>query len=212
MSEQYIGAEGFQSGDEDKVKGVVLNSYLSNKRKLPLLFLVLFCLSGCTTKDYRTASRESSGIAPNPATSREAVLQVYGAPAWGWRGWFAIHTWIATKPAGADSYTVYEVIGWRQHRGLSAMRIEKDLPDRYWFGERPRLLKDFRGVSADRLIEAVDRAAKSYPWPDTYKAFPGPNSNTFTAWIALQVPGLGLDLPFSAIGSGYAAHHKDGNR
>ena len=84
------------------------------------------------------------------------------------------------------------------------MRIEKDLPDRYWYGERPRLLKDFRGEPAGKLIEAVDHAAKSYPWPDTYKAFPGPNSNTFTAWIAKQVPELGLDLPFSAIGSGYA--------
>ena len=103
-----------------------------------------------------------------------------------------------------EEYTVYEVIGWRQHRGLPAMRIEKDLPDRYWFGERPRLLKDFRGEPADKLIEAVDKAAKNYPWPDTYKAFPGPNSNTFTAWIAKQVPELGLDLPFSAIGSGYA--------
>jgi len=42
-----------------------------------------------------------------------------------------------------------------------------------------------------------------YPWKTTYKAFPGPNSNTFTAWIAKQVPELELDLPFSAIGSGY---------
>jgi hypothetical protein len=36
-----------------------------------------------------------------------------------------------------------------------------------------------------------------------YKAFPGPNSNTFTAWIAEQVPELEVDLPFSAIGRGY---------
>lgn len=173
-------------------------------RRLLLLSLILLVPTSCAKKDYRTASRESAGMAPSPATNRKAVLQVYGAPTWGWRGWFAIHTWIATKPANADSYTVYEVIGWRQRRGLTAIRIEKDLPDRYWFGERPRLLKDFRGESADRLIEAVDHAAKSYPWPNTYTAFPGPNSNTFTAWIAKQVPELGLDLPFSAIGSGYA--------
>jgi hypothetical protein len=171
----------------------------------PILFsLLLLCLTGCTTRDYRTASRASAGMAPSPAASSEAVLQIYGAPTWGWRGWFAIHTWIATKPANAESYTVYEVIGWRQRRGLSVVRIEKDLPDRNWYGERPRLLKDFRGNSADKLIEAVDQAAKSYPWPDTYKAFPGPNSNTFIAWIGKQVPGLGLELPFSAIGSGYA--------
>ena len=57
--------------------------------------------------------------------------------------------------------------------------------------------------AVDDLIVAVDRAARSYPWPDSYKAFPGPNSNTFTAWIARQVPELGLSLPFSAIGSSY---------
>lgn len=173
-------------------------------QKLLLSFLIIFALTGCATKDYRTASRESAGIAPDPLTNREAVLQVYGAPAWGWRGLFAIHTWIAVKPANADSYTVYEVIGWRQRRGLPARRIENDLPDRYWFGERPRLLKDLRGAIAGKLIKAVDQAARSYPWADTYKAFPGPNSNTFTAWIARQVPELGLVLPFSAIGSGFA--------
>jgi hypothetical protein len=176
----------------------------SAMRKLLTSCLILFGLAGCSTKDWRTASREPAGIAPNPAASREAVLQIYGAPAWGWRGWFAIHTWIAAKQTGAASYTVYEVIGWRQRQGLPVVRIEQDLPDRYWYGERPRLLKEFRGGGVDRLIAAVDLAAKNYPWPDTYKAFPGPNSNTFTAWIAGQVPELDLKLPFTAIGSGYA--------
>lgn len=189
---------------KDEIKGTILKKFRSAISRSLLLIPLFFSLASCASKDYRTASRESAGIAPNPLTNREAVVQVYGASTWGWRGWFAIHTWVATKPANAVSYTVYEVIGWRQHQGLPAMRIEKDLPDRYWFGERPRLLKDFRGEPADKLIEAVDKAAKSYPWPDTYKAFPGPNSNTFTAWIAKQVPELGLDLPFSAIGSGYA--------
>lgn len=170
-----------------------------------ILFVCFFVtlLLSCIAKDWRTASRESAGIAPDPVITKDAVLHVYAAPAWGWRGWFAVHTWIALKPANAEAYTVYEVIGWRQHRGLPVVRIERDLPDRYWFGERPRLLKEFRGEPADRLIEDVDKAARTYPWPDTYKAFPGPNSNTFTAWIARKVPELGLELPFSAIGSGY---------
>ncbi|OFZ78714.1 MAG: hypothetical protein A3K03_09610 [Bdellovibrionales bacterium RIFOXYD1_FULL_44_7] len=174
---------------------------ISIKLILPLLILLIF--TNCSSKDHRKASRESAGIAP-PVTNKEAVLQVYGASAWGWRGWFAIHTWVSVKPANAESYTVYEVVGWRLKRGLPLVRIEKDIPDRNWFGERPRLLKDFRGDVASKLIEAVDSAAKNYPWPNTYSAFPGPNSNTFTAWIGLQVPELGLELPFSAIGSGYA--------
>lgn len=172
-------------------------------RTIMALGLLLYVLSGCASKDWRTASREPAGIAPDPVATKEAVLEVYGARAWGWRGWFAIHTWFAAKHTGEPSYTVYEVIGWRQRHGLSVVRIEKDAPDRYWFGEKPRLLKEHRGKGVDDLITAVDRAARSYPWPDSYKAFPGPNSNTFTAWVARQVPDLGLSLPFSAIGSGY---------
>jgi len=110
---------------------------------------------------------------------------------------------VAAKHTGESEYTVYEVIGWRLYSGLSLVRIEKDAPDRYWFGEKPRLLVEHRGNGVDEMIDAVDKAARSYPWPETYKAFPGPNSNTFTAWIARQVPQLKLSLPFSAIGSGY---------
>ena len=170
-----------------------------------LLILTIFLLSACASDgDWRTASRESAGIAPDPLQTQEAVLQVYGAPTWGWRGWFAIHTWVAAKHRGETTYTVYELIGWRQNRGLPLVRIEQDIPDRLWFGEKPRLLNSHQGKDTDRLIAAVDRAARNYPWPDTYHSFPGPNSNTFIAWIATQVPDMGLQLPFSAIGSGYA--------
>jgi uncharacterized protein YceK len=173
-----------------------------------LVIMSLMAVVGCSSgKDWRTASRESAGIAPDPLITKEAVLQVYGASTWGWRGWFAIHTWFAAKHTGERSYTVYEVIGWRQSRGLPVLRIEKDMPDRYWFGERPRLLKELRGDGVDQMITEVDTAARAYPWPTTYEAFPGPNSNTFTAWVARQVPGLNLQLPFSAIGSGYGRNH-----
>ncbi|MFC6671377.1 DUF3750 domain-containing protein [Marinobacterium aestuariivivens] len=169
-----------------------------------LLFVAALLLGGCANGDWRDASRAPAGIAPDPATTPEAVIQVYGAPAWGWRGWFAIHTWIAVKPSNARQYTVYEVVGWRERRGLPVLRVEQDHPDRYWFGERPELLLDRRGPGVDRLIQAVDGAAQAYPWKHEYRVFPGPNSNTFPAWVAEQVPELGLELPFSAIGSGWA--------
>jgi len=167
-------------------------------------FLLLGVVLGCSARaDWRTASRESAGIAPDPATTNEAVLQVYAASAWGWRGWFAVHTWIAAKKTGEPDYMVYEVIGWRLNSGLPLARIERDVPDRYWFGARPRLLAEYRGKGVDAMIDAVDAAARAYPWPETYRAFPGPNSNTFTSWIIKNVPGLKVRLPFSAIGSGY---------
>ncbi len=166
--------------------------------------LAAFVIAGCSSGgDWRSASRKPAGIAPDPLRTEEAILQVYGADAWGWRGWFAIHTWIAAKRTGETSYRVYDVIGWRGYRGQPVMRITHDHPDRYWFGERPVVLKEHRGEGVDALIDAVDKAARAYPWKTTYRVFPGPNSNTFTGWVARQVPELELDLPLSAIGSGY---------
>lgn len=182
---------------------------MTTLRKRTILFLLslllLVGLANCRNhKDWHSASRESAGIAPAADATNDAVLQVYGAPTWGWRGWFAIHTWIAAKRTGAPAYTVYEVIGWRQNRGLPVLRIAQDYPDRYWFGEKPRLLVGHQGEGVDQLITAVETAVQSYPWKTTYQSFPGPNSNSFTAWVAKEVPALNLDLPFSAIGSGYA--------
>ncbi len=179
---------------------------LLHKTTLLAAVLLAFCflVNTCSgNNDWRTASRESAGLAPLPGDEPGAVIQVYAAPAWSWRGWFAVHTWIAAKPAGAHEYTVYEVIGWRQRQGLPVVRIVRDIPDRYWYGEKPHILADLRGTQAAQLLEPLESAAHSYPWPNKYKAFPGPNSNTFTAWIAREVPCLELKLPWSAIGSGY---------
>ena len=110
---------------------------------------------------------------------------------------------LAAKRTGEDAYTVYDVVGWRSRYGQPVVRIFEDIPDRFWYGAKPRVLQKRQGHGVDELIEAVDRAARAYPWKNTYKLFPGPNSNTFTAWIAKQVPELHLELPLSAIGSGY---------
>ena len=95
------------------------------------------------------------------------------------------------------------MVGWRGNQGNGVVGIRRDIPDRYWYGSRPQLLKEHRGVQAESLIDAVDAAARLYPWKKSYKVFPGPNSNTFTAWIGRQIPELELELPWSAIGARY---------
>ncbi len=173
-------------------------------KSLLVIILTWFLITGCgLNKDWRTARRDSAGIAPDPSSTNEAIVQVYGADAWGWRGLFAIHTWIAAKRSGEDFYAVYDVVGWRSYQNEPVMRVARDIPDRYWYGQKPQLLKYYHGVGTDKLIDAIDQAARDYPWKTTYKALPGPNSNTFVAWIAKQVPELDLQLPFSAIGSGF---------
>lgn len=180
-----------------------------------LVLLISFLLAGpamalmtdevSLDRSWYNASRESAGIAPAPATTPEAVVQVYGARAFGWRGAFAVHTWIAVKPEGADRYTTHEVIGWRYwHSGRSVSQREGP-PDRHWFGSRPEVYADLRGPEAAAAILEIEAAIARYPYADQYSTWPGPNSNTFTASIARQVPALGLDLPPTAVGKDYLA-------
>lgn len=153
--------------------------------------------------DWRSASRAPVGLAPDPATTAEAVIQVYGARTVGMRGLFGVHTWVAVKPPRADAYTVYEVTGWKLRWSDTAVSIRAREPDGRWFGAEPELYADVRGERAEPLIARIDAAARSYPFAAEYKAWPGPNSNTFTAWITRQVPELRADLPPTAIGKDY---------
>ena len=153
--------------------------------------------------DWRGASWESTGLAPAPATTREPVVQVYAARTIGWRGMFGVHTWIAVKPAAAREYTVYEVIGWRLRGGGSPVVIRNRTPDARWFGSAPELIAEKRGAGVDALIGRIDTLARSYPWAAEYSLWPGPNSNTFTAWILRGAPELRADLPPTAIGKDY---------
>ena len=174
-------------------------------QKMLAVVLVALLLTACSSGDWRTASRESAGIAPAPAMQQQAVIEAYAADAFGWRGWFAVHTWLAVKPANAEQYTVYEVVGWGVDNGRSALRIyQTATPDRFWYGAKPEKLLSITGTQAAQLIPRIEEASARYPWVNEYEVIPGPNSNTFPAWLALQIPELGLELPFSAIGSGYA--------
>lgn len=154
--------------------------------------------------DWRTARRDSAGIATDPATTTEAVIQVYAAKAFRWRGAFAVHTWIAAKPQRADHYTRFEVFGFNVARGRSAVRIQSGIPDGYWYGAQPILLREVRGgAEVDQLITRLHKASARYPYHDQYRLWPGPNSNTFIAYLGRAVPELNLDLPPTAIGKDF---------
>ncbi|MEO8718809.1 MAG: DUF3750 domain-containing protein [Burkholderiales bacterium] len=153
--------------------------------------------------DWRTASREPVGLAPDPAHTAQAVVQVYAARTVGVRGLFGVHSWVAVKPAKAQAYTVYEVIGWKLRWDDTAVSVRERQPDARWFGNAPELLADVRGAAAEPLIPRIVAAVKSYPYGDEYSAWPGPNSNTFTSWVTRAVPELEVDLPPTAIGKDY---------
>lgn len=172
-----------------------------NKKTLVSLALgVVFQQSTAAAQDWRTADRSSAGHAPNGQIEKAAVVQVYAARTVRWRKYVAVHSWIATKAKNASTYTTYHVIGWRLRSGLSVVRIETGIPDARWFGHEPELLLDLRGQAAEQAIPKIHKAALAYPYPDAYRAYPGPNSNTFISFILRQVPELGIELPPTAIG------------
>ncbi|MFC3284283.1 DUF3750 domain-containing protein [Litchfieldella rifensis] len=148
---------------------------------------------------WHSAERTPAGLAPPARETTEAVVQVYAARAFNWRGAFSVHTWIATKEEGAPTYRTYQVMSWR--RPTVVIRI--DAPDRAWYGSSPALLADYRGDRAAALIPMIDAAVADYPAHDRYRVWPGPNSNSFVAWVVRQVPGLEVPLPSTAIGKDY---------
>ncbi len=168
-----------------------------------LAFLLGLFAAGAIAQDWRTASREPVGLAPDPASTPEAAIQVYGARTVGWKGAFGVHTWVAVKPSNAKEWTVYEVVGWRLRWSDSAVVISNRAADGRWFGSVPELYADKRGPGVDELIARIDKAAREYPYAGEYGLWPGPNSNTFTAYLTRQVPELGVDLPGTAIGKDY---------
>jgi hypothetical protein len=149
-----------------------------------------------------SVTAENSDVVVDPLTVSEPVVQVWGARTRGPKGIFGVHSWIAVKPQGASEYTVYEVVGWRLRWTDTAVVIRNRAPS-HWFGAEGELYAEKRGAGVDALIERIDKAAREYPYAKTYTVWPGPNSNTFTAWIARAVPELEADLPATAIGKDY---------
>ena len=140
---------------------------------IPLSVLYLTFSGELPASDWRTASREPAGLAPDPATTPEAVVQVYSARAVSWRGWFGVHTWIAVKPRDASEFTCTK--SWagdcaaRQRAGVAQP------PSRWLLVWQPSRTAGRRSRRRRReLIQRIEAAVHEYPYPDRYHVWPGP--------------------------------------
>lgn len=176
---------------------------------IALFFLPVGCMVAAhysgDSNSYSGFSRHGSTNQAPDANSNEAVIQVYAARAARWRGAFGVHTWITTKRTDEHRYTRLEVIGYRVYWGGGAVQVQQGTPDAMWFGNHPTLLREIRGNNSqvDAMIDRLHTAVTSYPYHDTYHVWPGPNSNTFIAYLGRQLPELRLELPSNAIGKDY---------
>jgi hypothetical protein len=182
-------------------------------KKIMFYLILLLTLIGPTivaifghvnlTINWSNADRSSAKIATDPKQFRQAVVQFYAARAYGFRGLLAVHTWIAVKPDNAQQYTVYQVVGWNLFYGKDVLSISQDIPDRLWFENKPWLIKDIRGDEATKIIPVIEQVVATYPYKKNYRIFPGPNSNTFIAYVARNIPSLKLAMPAEAIGTDF---------
>jgi len=170
--------------------------------------LIWILMMTIRSTDWRFADRSSAGLAPLPEKTKEAVVQIYAARAYSWRGAFAVHCWVAVKPENARDYTIYQVMGWYLRRGLPAVSVSKGIPDRRWYGAKPWLVGELRGKEAQAAIPEIEKAVSDYPYAREYRAWPGPNSNTFVSYIIRQVPQLKFSLPALAIGKDWLSDNK----
>lgn len=161
-----------------------------------------------TYRDWRTADRSSAGISPLPEQTSEAVVEVFAARTINWRGYLSVHSWIAIKEKNAKSYTTYQVMGWKLYSSGNAVSVRQDIPDRHWYGSTPILIEELRGEKAERAIEKIKKTVADYPFKTIYKAWPGPNSNTFISHIIREVPELTVELPSNAIGKDWLVPFK----
>ncbi|TPG60647.1 DUF3750 domain-containing protein [Roseomonas nepalensis] len=151
-------------------------------------------------RDWWGADRSSAGLLPPAGRNAGAVVRVFAAPTVRWRGIFAVHCWIVFKPEGAASYTRYDYTAWGE-----PIRLNGFEPDGRWFGQTPEVVFAADGAAAAALIPRMRDAIAGYAWSNQgdYRAWPGPNSNTFVAAVMDAVPGIPVTLPPTAVGKDY---------
>jgi len=151
-------------------------------------------------ENWRTAAWSSSGLLPEASAVDGPRVFILSARTGRWKSIFAEHMSIVLKPEGAANWIRYDVVGWG-----TPVRRNAYPADAFWYGNHPYVVTDINGARAADLIPAIEAAIATYPYQDrgTYAAWPGPNSNSFVAWVVRNTEGFEADLPPAAIGKDY---------
>ena len=128
-----------------------------------------------------------------------AVVRLYGAPLPWPLGHVAAHYWFTvTEDGRCDRWEIWQD---PDAGGTSVGHLHCNLkaPEADVGGGPARLVCEWNGEEAARIKDVLK---KPYPFCHRYLAFPGPNSNTFVAWV-LREAGIDYRLPWNAIGRSY---------
>lgn len=159
-----------------------------------------YFMSDRASANWSAADRSSAGVLPQASSNPQALVRIYAARTVRWRGIVAVHSWIVFKDKGASRYSRYDYTAWGE-----PIRINGFVADGRWFGQVPEEVFAADGDRAAHLIPKIQSAIDSYKYRNLgdYRAWPGPNSNTFVAAIIDAVPEMQAVLPPTAIGKDF---------
>jgi hypothetical protein len=120
-------------------------------------------------------------------------------------GIIAVHLWFTVADPRSGRYDRWEVWQTPNAGGMSCGHLHCNLqaPDGGVGGGATRIGAEWTGEDALNICSVLSRAAEEYPYRDHYCAWPGPNSNTFAAWV-LRRAGVTFHVPWRAHGKNYA--------
>lgn len=115
----------------------------------------------------------------------------------------AVHHWFVVLDAGAEQADRWEVWQSRNAGGQSWGHVHRNLmhPDRPVGGGPTCVAARWHGDQAQRL-RAVLVQPQVYPFQERYRYWPGPNSNTYAAWVLLKAD-VAHRFDLRAFGQGY---------
>jgi hypothetical protein len=160
--------------------------------------LLLCTLTACIPP-YATAP-DQTDFAPLSQLTRspEAIARLYAAPTPGFEC-IATHPWFAIKPANSTTFERWEV--WPTPAPpYGHVRLDRIDPDADVGTGAAWVVAELRGESASAVIDFIRTQSPTYPCRNEYAYFPGPNSNTYVAWV-LDNTGWNVPLPPIAIGA-----------
>ena len=168
----------------------------------PILARAAFYALGNEPRSWRNADWSSTGTLPPADEFKPARVIVFTGTTGGWKGIFAVHSWIVLKRENARHWTRYDVVGWG-----NPVRVNGWPADGRWFGNKPVAIADVSGAEAAELIPKIEAAVSDYRFARAgdYRMWPGPNSNSFTAAMLRAVPELAVTLPPNAVGRDFRA-------
>ena len=120
-------------------------------------------------------------------------------------GLIAVHYWFVVIDERSGSCERWEVWQTKNAGGRAVEHVHCDLkhPDAGVGGGPMRIATRWRGRDALAIYEVLQRP-ESYPHRSRYLPWPGPNSNTFVAWV-LREARIEHRLGIRALGKNYPA-------